>query len=240
LYSCTRRRRPVLFYSRKLLPAEMNYSTPDKELLTIVQVLKKHPHYLRGTKYPVIIRSDHRNLRTFMTTKELSARQARWAEELCTYNFVIEHIKGKQNTVADALSRNPSLGETPPRTAEVLCEDGKLLMNRNIQLKTVQVEWNNPNFQKKLLEETKKEERDPSTPIDELILVPRNMKQQVISRFHEEMSAGHQGESRTMEKIQREFYFPGMTRKVRSFIKCCDNCQKNKNRNRLEKCKNGI
>ena len=28
----TGKRRPVLFYSRKLLPAEMNYSTPDKEL----------------------------------------------------------------------------------------------------------------------------------------------------------------------------------------------------------------
>ena len=61
------KRRPVLFYSRKLLPAEMNYSTADKELLAIVQTLKKFQHYLRGTKYPVIVKSDHRNLRTFMT-----------------------------------------------------------------------------------------------------------------------------------------------------------------------------
>ena len=76
------KRRPVLFYSRKLLPAEMNYSTPDKELLAIVQTMKKFQHYLRGTKFPVIMKSDHRNLRTFMTTKELNARQARWAEEL--------------------------------------------------------------------------------------------------------------------------------------------------------------
>jgi len=36
--------------------------------------MKKFQHYLRGTKYPVIVKSDHRNLRTFMTTKELNAR----------------------------------------------------------------------------------------------------------------------------------------------------------------------
>jgi hypothetical protein len=45
----TGKRRPVLFYSRKFLPAEMNYSTPDKELLAIVQTMKKSQHYLRGT-----------------------------------------------------------------------------------------------------------------------------------------------------------------------------------------------
>ena len=65
------------------------------------------------------------------------------------------------------------------------------------------VEWNNPDFQKKLLEETKKEQREPSTPTEEeglrsckgLILVPRNLEQQVVSLFHEVVSAGHQGES---------------------------------------------
>jgi reverse transcriptase-like protein len=64
--------------------------------------MKKSRHYLQGTKFPVIVKSDHRNLRTFMTTKELNARQARWAEEL--YDFVIEHIKGKENKAADVLS----------------------------------------------------------------------------------------------------------------------------------------
>ena len=56
------KRRPVLFYSRKLLPAESNYTTADKEMLAIVQIMKKYRHYLQGTKFPVIVKSDHRNL----------------------------------------------------------------------------------------------------------------------------------------------------------------------------------
>jgi reverse transcriptase-like protein len=38
------KRRPVLFYSRKLLPAEMNYTTADKEMLAIVQTMRKFRH----------------------------------------------------------------------------------------------------------------------------------------------------------------------------------------------------
>ena len=35
----------------------------------------------------------------------LNARQARWLEFLCEFDFEIKHIKGKENKVADALSR---------------------------------------------------------------------------------------------------------------------------------------
>src|SRR4029077_16848672 len=87
--------KPVLFYSRKLTPPEMNYATPDKEMLAIVQMMKKFQHYLRDTRYPLIVKTEHRNLQSFMITKELNARQARWAEELVKYKFVIKHIKGK-------------------------------------------------------------------------------------------------------------------------------------------------
>jgi reverse transcriptase-like protein len=64
---------------------------------------KKFQYYMRVSKFLATVKSDHRNLRTFTTTKELNAHQARW--ELCAYNFVIEHIKEKENVVADALSR---------------------------------------------------------------------------------------------------------------------------------------
>ena len=35
----------------------------------------------------------------------LNARQGRWLEFLCEFDFEIKHIKGKENKVVDALSR---------------------------------------------------------------------------------------------------------------------------------------
>jgi transposase InsO family protein len=232
------KRRPVLFYSRKLTPAEMNYSTADKELLAIVQTMTKFQHYLRGTKYPVIVKSDHRNLRTFMTTKELNARQARWAEELSSYDFVIEHIKGKENTVADALSRRPDYREAKmiDRTTQVFKEkDGQLVMNKEIQLRMVTVEQSDE-IDKKIKEVTDADDRHPEIQkgVDGfkrfrgLILVPKELEREVITRYHDDIREGHPGEARTVEKIQRNYYFPGMIRKVRNFIKACNECQRNK------------
>src|SRR2546430_9701470 len=49
---------------------------------------------------------DHANLRYFMTTKELSRRQARWAERLAAFDFEIQYRKGSTNP-ADGPSRRP-------------------------------------------------------------------------------------------------------------------------------------
>ncbi|MGR0272051.1 hypothetical protein ACUWC3_28455, partial [Klebsiella pneumoniae] len=52
------------------------------------------------------IKTDHKPLLWVHGLKETSARVTKWKERLATYNFTIEHIKGKENVVADCLSRN--------------------------------------------------------------------------------------------------------------------------------------
>jgi Integrase zinc binding domain len=61
-----------------------------------------------------------------------------------------------------------------------------------------------------------------------LMLVPKELEQELIARYHDDIREGHPGEARTVEKIQRNYYFPGTIRKVRKFIKVCNKCQQNK------------
>ena len=79
-------------------------------MLAIVEALKGWRHFTMETKDPVHIMTDHNNLRYFMTTKELNRRQVCWAQFLSDYNFILEHRPGKENVVADALSRREQDG----------------------------------------------------------------------------------------------------------------------------------
>jgi hypothetical protein len=96
---------PVAFDSRKLAPAEMNYAIHDKELLAIFWSFQRWRSYLLGTEHPTIVLTDHNALEYFMSSKQLTRRQARWAEVLSEYNFVIKYRPGKQSEKPDALSR---------------------------------------------------------------------------------------------------------------------------------------
>jgi len=74
-----------------MLDAECNYDIHDKELLAIVQAFHEWKRYTRGNPKPIRVLTDHKNLVTFMTTKELNERQPRWMQELSQYNFKIEY-----------------------------------------------------------------------------------------------------------------------------------------------------
>ena len=53
--------------------------------------------------------TDNKGLKYLLDQLNLNARQARWLAFLYDYDFKIQHIKGKENKVADALSRNTKL-----------------------------------------------------------------------------------------------------------------------------------
>ena len=80
---------PLAFFSRKHSLQEINYEIYDKELLAIIKAFEEWRPMLEGAGLPIKILTDHRNLQYFMTTKQLSRRQARWSKYLSRFNFVI-------------------------------------------------------------------------------------------------------------------------------------------------------
>ncbi|KAI1007317.1 hypothetical protein K3495_g897 [Podosphaera aphanis] len=96
---------PVAFFSKTMAPAELNYEIHDKEMLAIIKSLLHWRAELQGSPKKIEILSDHKALEYFMSSKSLNARQARWAETLSAFNFLLKYRSGKSNGAADALSR---------------------------------------------------------------------------------------------------------------------------------------
>jgi hypothetical protein len=238
--------RPIAFWSRKMIPAELNYDIHDKELLAIVSAFQVWRAYLEGAKHTVTVRTDHHNLTFFTTTKKLTRRQARWAEILAQYDFKIVHCKGTENSVADALSRRADyeIGTKEAEPAILRTDDqGNIVYNQQILAATSEIEDNE--WLQQLKEATAQDEglqrilgdtqRNESTQLDNglllihgLIYIPRTLQKEVIRRHHDMPTHGHMGIEKTMEHISRNYYMQNLHRKVRNYIRECDTCQRDK------------
>lgn len=96
---------PVAFFSKTMNPAEGNYPIHDKELLAIIRSLQEWEPILLSCKESFDIFTDHQALQYFATKRKLNSRQAAWSEVLAPFNFQLHYRPGKQNLVADLLSR---------------------------------------------------------------------------------------------------------------------------------------
>ena len=93
------------FASRVLRGPELLYTVTEKELLAIIFGLQKYRTILLGHR--LVIRTDHYALKFLKQCRLLNDRLTRWSLLLKEFDYEVEHIPGKQNVVADALSRYP-------------------------------------------------------------------------------------------------------------------------------------
>jgi hypothetical protein len=81
----------------------LNYSTYDKELYALVCVLETWQYYLWPKEF--VIHSDHESLKHIRGQAKLNKCHAKWVEFIETFLYIIKHKKGKDNVIANVLSR---------------------------------------------------------------------------------------------------------------------------------------
>jgi hypothetical protein len=91
------------YQPRKLKEHEKLYATHDLEFAAIVHALKMWRHYLMSKRFE--LRTDHCGLKYLFGQPSLNSKQSMWLEFLNEYDFDIKHIRGKENKVADTLSK---------------------------------------------------------------------------------------------------------------------------------------
>jgi hypothetical protein len=95
--------------------------------------------YLGWTKEPFTILTDHANLQYWKSPRNLNWRTACWHTDLQEYDYKIQHIPGKTNTSADALSRPPNTdqGKDDNQGIAVIPPDRFIASATTIQGKTI-------------------------------------------------------------------------------------------------------
>lgn len=94
---------PITYISRSFKKGELNKPPIEKELLAVHFAVTQLRPYLYGRHF--MVNSDHKPLIYLYNLKNPSSRLSRLRLDLEEYDFEIQYIKGKDNVIADALSR---------------------------------------------------------------------------------------------------------------------------------------
>jgi hypothetical protein len=211
-------RHPIVYESRKLRGPELLYTIYDKEMLAIMHALAKFRQYLVGAKFA--LRTNHNNLKYFLDQKDLNERQQKWVSKIQAYDFDIEFVKGKNNVVADALSRRPSV---------------YAMTDISVDWKAhLLVEYSKNKFACEVMDGQVQD--DNFRIMDDIIyykgrifLVPEStFKAKVLQASHDSPVAGHQGFIKTYRQIWERFAWKGLKEDVMRHMKECTTCQANK------------
>ncbi|KAJ9520579.1 hypothetical protein QJQ45_007435 [Haematococcus lacustris] len=226
----------VAYESRKLQPAEINYPTHDRELLAVVHALTLWRHYLLGR--PFTIETDNCPITHIMTQPHLSARQLRWTQLLAPYSFTLVHKAGKTHIVPDALSRRPdyqlsSLSVATPDSAFFATYDHHAPQDPAYQAAFSHTLSHNPSgpssWHLRVIDGRLYTASEPPR-----LYVPASpLRSQLLHEAHDAVTSAHLGRAKTLERLQRHFYWPQMEQTVREYVRTCDQCQRNKATNQV-------
>ena len=245
--------RVIGYVSRKLHKHEENYSAFLLELLAMTFAVTHFLHYLYGQRKFKIF-SDHKPLSKL--NKENKKTKHRLEDVLLDYTFDVIYRKGSDQEAADFLSRN-ALAPVNKETSMDLQEHSKTeirrfqredpicrLIYKIKKYDSEQVVDENQVSQYRIIKKNLDNliiDDDSiiylTTEERQLLVLPKEFIQRTISVSHNSFVGGHRDSLKTMERIQKVYWWPGLPSDVDEYIRRCEVCQRVKNpKNRSTPC----
>lgn len=215
--------KPLSFFSRKFTPSETKYSTYDRELLGIYSAVKYFKYLLEGRNFQIF--TDHKPLTYAFRQKsdKASPRQTRHLDYISQFSTDIIHISGKNNIVADALSRINSIN-----SPDVIDYD-EFQRHQKDDPELQQI-LQNPNSTSLSLKECTF--ADTSTMLfcdcsqsHIRPFVPLSFRQLIFKKIH---NLSHPGIRATNKLISSRFVWPSMNKDIKVWTRACITCQQSK------------
>ena len=155
-----------------------------------------------------------------MDQPNLNARQARWLGFLSKYDFEIQHIKGKENKLGDALRRNTKMNFTAAiNTYKTDLEEqleeriGQDENHRNLQAKVRENSIESLSTQYSLSEKGLLLYKDrlyvPNVPKIKLL---------ILNEIHKTPYSGHPGYQKTITMLRKDYFWTNMKNELAEYI----------------------
>ena len=215
---------PIAYFSKKLKPSEIKYSTFDRELLAVYLAIKHFRYFVEGREFQVF--TDHKPLTYSLSSnsERYTPRQIRHMDFISQFMTNIQHVSGIDNPVANALSRAEiNAVSTPPpvidfaELAAAQKDDPEIKQfqtpDSSLSLKALPI----PTCEGTILCDMSTGKPRP--------YVPSRFRQTIFNSLH---SLSHPGVKATQRLITSRYVWPNIKADTRKWAQSCLQCQRSK------------
>ena len=235
--------RPVAFLSKALSGAQLQYSMWEKELFAVVWAVKELRPYLRTHHFT--LRYDNKPSVQLLNSTNIkfstiaTARILRWIAILQSYSFTPTHTPGKQNVVADALSRFPVNANIAPADVEtaLYCQHAVISYLSADLTPDFHHAYSEVPFLKDLFQQLRDNVFHPRYTLLHDLIISRDtparvyipddipLRLRLFQETHDTPLAGHPGFHKMYSYMLKHFFGPRLRVDILDYIRTCPQCQ---------------